>query len=167
MTQSVLSVRMDSDTKAAFSRFCEEIGMSVSTAINVFARQTIREQRLPFEITANVPGMTNESPQDTDAHGVLTLNAIRDAVQKAASEVTPIKKVILFGSYARGEARPDSDIDLRIIYDGNLGMIALGGFAEAVRAATSKEVDVISKQNLGDSSIAKSIKRDGITIYER
>ena len=41
MAQSVLSVRMDEKTKREFAGFCEEAGMSVSTAINLFARQTV------------------------------------------------------------------------------------------------------------------------------
>lgn len=39
MAQSVLSVRMDSETRVAFVAFCEEARVSVSTAINLFARQ--------------------------------------------------------------------------------------------------------------------------------
>ncbi len=53
MTQSVLSVRMDAATKEAFALFCEQAGMSVSAAVNVFAKQTIRDQRIPFVISLN------------------------------------------------------------------------------------------------------------------
>ena len=45
MAQSVLSVRMDEKTKREFAGFCEEAGMSVSTAINLFARQTLRDRK--------------------------------------------------------------------------------------------------------------------------
>jgi predicted nucleotidyltransferase len=37
---------------------------------------------------------------------------------KAMDEVMPLRAVYLFGSHARGEARPDSDVDLCIVADG-------------------------------------------------
>ncbi len=43
---------------------------------------------------------------------------IRDLVKKLRENYTP-EKIILFGSYAYGEPRPDSDIDLLIIKDTN------------------------------------------------
>lgn len=47
-----LTISMDDALKSDFSRVCSEIGMSVSTAINVFAKKVVREQRIPFELTA-------------------------------------------------------------------------------------------------------------------
>ena len=42
-------------TKMAFDKFCSEIGLSVSSAFNIFAKTVVREQRIPFEITTEVP----------------------------------------------------------------------------------------------------------------
>ncbi len=50
MEQSILSVRIDSDDKKKFEIFCNETGMNVSVAINMFVKAVLREQRLPFEI---------------------------------------------------------------------------------------------------------------------
>lgn len=54
MAQSSFSVRMDSDLKKEFTKLCNQMGMSLSTAINVFARQTVLEKGMPFEITTDV-----------------------------------------------------------------------------------------------------------------
>jgi len=53
MEQSVLSVRVDSNDKRSFETFCSKTGMNVSTAINMFIKAVLREQKLPFEIKVN------------------------------------------------------------------------------------------------------------------
>src|SRR5437660_6596377 len=49
------------------------------------------------------------------------LHGQRDALAKcleAMNRVVPLRAVYLFGSHARGEARPDSDVDLCVVADG-------------------------------------------------
>ena len=50
-----ISVRMDSDLKAQADEFFGELGMNLSTAFNVFVRQSLREGRIPFDISLNQP----------------------------------------------------------------------------------------------------------------
>lgn len=47
-----VTIRLDSDDKAEFSRICEKIGLSVSAAFNVFVKTVIKEERIPFELSA-------------------------------------------------------------------------------------------------------------------
>ena len=55
MAQINVNIRMDEQTKKSFERFCEEIGLSVSAAFNIFAKTVVREQRIPFELTTEIP----------------------------------------------------------------------------------------------------------------
>ena len=55
MAQTNVNIRMDEATKKAFDAFCEEIGLSVSSAFNIFAKTVVREQRIPFELTTEIP----------------------------------------------------------------------------------------------------------------
>lgn len=50
MAQANLSVRIDENDKKSFERFCNETGMNVSVAINMFIKTVLREHKLPFEI---------------------------------------------------------------------------------------------------------------------
>lgn len=50
MSQANLSVRIDERDKKRFELFCNETGMNVSVAINMFIKTVLRERRLPFEI---------------------------------------------------------------------------------------------------------------------
>ncbi len=55
MAQTNVNIRMDEATKIAFDKFCDEIGLSVSAAFNIFAKTVVREQRIPFELKTEVP----------------------------------------------------------------------------------------------------------------
>ena len=47
-----VTIRLNSDDKAEFSRICEKIGLSVSAAFNVFVKTVIKEDKIPFELSA-------------------------------------------------------------------------------------------------------------------
>ncbi|MBQ9229482.1 MAG: type II toxin-antitoxin system RelB/DinJ family antitoxin [Eubacterium sp.] len=55
MATTNVNIRMDEATKIEFNNFCNEIGISVSAAFNMFAKTVVREHRIPFEITTDVP----------------------------------------------------------------------------------------------------------------
>ena len=50
-----LNIRTDSDVKAAAEGLFSELGLTMSAAVNLFLRQAIREQGIPFEIRLHVP----------------------------------------------------------------------------------------------------------------
>ena len=50
-----ISIRMDSNLKAAAEALYEELGMNISTAFNIFVRQSLRERGIPFKITEGSP----------------------------------------------------------------------------------------------------------------
>lgn len=46
-----ISIRMDSNLKAQAERLFGELGMNLTTAFNIFVRQSLREGRIPFDIS--------------------------------------------------------------------------------------------------------------------
>ena len=50
MGQAIFSVRMDEDLKKEFEELCNDFGMNMTTAINIFAKAVVRERKIPFEI---------------------------------------------------------------------------------------------------------------------
>lgn len=54
-TTTNISIRMDSELKAAAEALFEELGMNLTTAFNIFVRQSLREGGIPFMITQNTP----------------------------------------------------------------------------------------------------------------
>lgn len=55
MAQTNVNIRMDENTKREFDLFCNEIGLSVSSVFNMFAKTVVREHRIPFEIKTEMP----------------------------------------------------------------------------------------------------------------
>lgn len=76
----------------------------------------------------------------------------------------PVKKAILFGSYAKGTAETKSDID--ILVDSGLKGLAFFGLLEDVVTSLEKEVDLLDvSQITPDSEIDREILKSGITLY--
>lgn len=50
MESLTLNVRVDANDKKNFEQFCSSVGMNVSTAVNMFIKAVLREQKLPFEV---------------------------------------------------------------------------------------------------------------------
>lgn len=53
MAQTLVNVRMDEDVKKSMEETCKELGITMSTAFNIFARKMSREKRIPFEVSVD------------------------------------------------------------------------------------------------------------------
>lgn len=58
MESTNLNIRTDKEVKLAAEKIFEELGLNMTTAINIFLRQTIRENGIPFELKLSVPNET-------------------------------------------------------------------------------------------------------------
>ena len=50
-----VTIRMDEHLKEQADELFSDLGLSMSAAFTMFAKQAVREQRIPFEIKRNVP----------------------------------------------------------------------------------------------------------------
>ena len=53
MAQTTVSVRMDDTLKKDFDRVCNDLGLSMTTAITMLAKKMTREKRIPFEVSVD------------------------------------------------------------------------------------------------------------------
>ena len=51
MSQAILNVRMDENLKRDFDQTCNDLGLTMSTAITMLAKKMTREKRIPFEVS--------------------------------------------------------------------------------------------------------------------
>lgn len=95
---------------------------------------------------------------------ILTLEQIRDiSVPIAASY--GVKKLSLFGSYARGEATEDSDVDLLVDRGGRVSGWAMGGLYIDLCEALGKELDLVTTGSQ-DHAFLERIRDDEVMLYE-
>ena len=66
MESTNLNIRTDKAVKQDAERIFEALGLNMTTAINIFLRQVIRENGIPFEVKLNIP---NEVTKTAIAEG--------------------------------------------------------------------------------------------------
>ncbi len=64
MAQTNVNIRMDENLKQQFDHLCNELGFNMSTAFNIFAKTMVRQQKIPFEISLNVPNAETRAAID-------------------------------------------------------------------------------------------------------
>lgn len=74
------------------------------------------------------------------------------------------ERIYLFGSYARGEATQNSDVDLRID-KGTIRGIMLGGLLVDLETSLHKKVDLITTASLRPDFL-NEIKKEEVLLYE-
>lgn len=151
---TTVSARIDSKLKNEAESILSMLGLSHSTAINALYSQIALRQGLPFEVK-----LPNVKPPSS-----LTLHKIQQCVIKHAKEYGA-ERVYLFGSYARGTATEESDVDLRVD-KGNITGFALGGFLSALQDELGRTVDISTTESL-DQEFLRRIKKDEVLLYER
>jgi len=93
-----------------------------------------------------------------------TTEEIKKIVEPIAREYG-VKRLSLFGSYARGEAGPDSDIDIRLVEAGEIrGWFKLAGFSNALKDRFGQKVDVV---DISAREFLDDIANDEVVIFEQ
>lgn len=94
MAQTSINIRLDEDLKKEFSSLCENLGLNISTAINIFIKKSVNEWGIPFDLKAekpskerffkaleNVPECDDEENQEL----LEALNSLTEEDKKVAS----------------------------------------------------------------------------------
>lgn len=55
MGQTLVNFRMDEDLKKDMERICQDLGMNMTTAFTIFARQVVDKHGIPFDVRLDTP----------------------------------------------------------------------------------------------------------------
>ncbi len=95
---------------------------------------------------------------------MLDTDAIREIITPICREYD-IERMYLFGSYARNEAREDSDVDLRVDR-GKLTGFAYGGFYGDIQRALGVPTDILTTEQLKKTFLDR-IRKEEVLLYEK
>lgn len=107
------------------------------------------------------------------------------SIEEIKRRVAPVAKIheisglYLFGSYARGEATAESDVDILADIPGPIGLIRLEGIRQDLEEVTGKTVDIITMRALRESIklqdaylnrerelFCERVEREKVVLYE-
>ena len=95
---------------------------------------------------------------------MLTIQQIKDTVTDYFKD-KPVESVYLFGSYARGEAKENSDVDLGIILkETKMNLWQYAGMALGLEEALNKKIDLV-EIDLMHSWVKRNFEKDKMEIY--
>ena len=95
-----------------------------------------------------------------------TAEDIKKIVEPVAREYG-VKRIALFGSYARGEATSKSDIDFHLIDTDSLwGYFKLCGFRQGLEDRLGVNVDVLTTGAM-DREVLETVLKDEVLIFEQ
>ena len=92
-----------------------------------------------------------------------TVNEIRSIVSPIAQK-HGVQSVSLFGSYSKGTATADSDVDLKIEKGALRSLFQICGFRLALEEALDLPVDLVTTE-ASDLSFLESIAKDEVLLY--
>ncbi len=102
----------------------------------------------------------------------VTQERIDEAVRRIVEAVNPLR-VVAFGSWARGESRPDSDLDIAVILD-EASNVEQARMLYMTVHGIDMSMDILTptlehhlKFSVSPNSVHGDIKRDGIVLYDR
>lgn len=94
-----------------------------------------------------------------------TVEEIRSVVAEVAQRYG-VQRVVLFGSYAKGNPTRGSDIDLRIDKGRLRGLVQLAGFQLDLQDTLNVRVDVVTTDGL-DTRFLQRIMDEEVVLYEQ
>ncbi|MCL2699119.1 MAG: type II toxin-antitoxin system RelB/DinJ family antitoxin [Defluviitaleaceae bacterium] len=97
-----VTVRIEENTKREFDAFCENVGINITTAFNMFIKATLRTRELPFAVTDAITPITQKQARkefgkvirEIQAQSVIngtdkiTLDEINDIISECRQETS-------------------------------------------------------------------------------
>jgi len=96
MADTTVTIRVDEDIKRMFEAFCDDVGINMSVAVNMFIRAALKEQRIPFKIetSKSYDGLTliKKMREEAEERGFLSEEEIEAEIEAARTDIKARKK---------------------------------------------------------------------------
>lgn len=97
---------------------------------------------------------------------IFSLDEIKERLAPIATEYG-VNKILLFGSYSRGTANSESDLDFYIVDKGELhSLLELSGMILDLQECFGCEIDLLSGK-IEDSALFNNILNEGVVVFDQ
>lgn len=156
-------IRVNSDLKERANEIAKKYNVSLSELINACLVEFDQRDMVPMNIRKHFP---NKYIKQNEVTLALIKLCLKDIINKNAPG--KVKRVFLFGSYARGEQTQKSDIDFRFETEDDFSLFNHSNIRLDLKEALHREIDIITAEpEKLDPTFLESIRKDEICIYER
>ena len=127
------------------------------TAIKQHARKTgMSASRM---VTRFIDGLTTETPPTSLGITIKMLRNNRDILTDKG-----LMNIAVFGSVARGDEKPGSDIDLMVKVSGDMNAFRLAGIQSDLREILGADVEIVTLKEFNDG-FDRSVQKDVVIAY--
>lgn len=154
MKSQIINIKTDPPTKKQAQELARELGFGLSTLLNAYLKQFIKDKAVYFSL---------EKPTlpTAPAGKILSLSEIKRRISPIL-RARHVRRAAIFGSFARGEARPDSDVDILVELPRSVSLLDLVRLKLDLEGKLEKKVDLIEytgiKPTLKDKILAEQIQ---------
>ena len=157
-------IRVDNDLKDAFFNFAEKNDVTVSALLNACMADLIKRNKIPMYLYPHL--FLYRKPKED----ILDIEEIKHLLLEAMENTNTkykIDRAYLFGSYSRGEANENSDIDFRIEVNDKFSLFDLSNLIKELKELTKKNIDIATQDpSEMDEGFYNNIRKEEICIYE-
>lgn len=117
------------------------------------------------EIERKLAEVLRRLPDERSFHA----DSVRSDIAEECRAFPAVKRAILFGSLARGDATAESDVDIRLEVDRKekFSLYDVARLQKAIGRRTGREVDIVTADHIKNENLARVIEREGVVVYER
>ena len=155
---TLINLRINSELKNAFQNVISAEGFTMSEVVEACMLDIVNRGHLPINIKGRL------TPKNKP---ILNIPFIKQCVDEIIAQMDDerIRTVSIFGSYAKGLATPNSDVDIFVEADKGFDLMDLTRLQLLLQNSLGKEVDIVTDS--GDTYFMNHVKRERIQLYER
>lgn len=154
---TLINLRINQQLKENFQAIVEREGFTMSEVLEASMEDIVKRNIIPLNIRSRI---RRYSP-------IITIPFIKKCLDDILTKMNndKIVSVSLFGSYAKGNANANSDIDLFVDVEDGFTLFDLADLQIELENTLSKKVDLVTKKD--DEYFINHIQKEKIQLYER
>ena len=154
---TLINLRINQGLKEDFQSIVEREGFTMSEILEASMEDIVKRNIIPLNIRSKVKRRTP----------TITIPYIKKCLDEIIEKMNDkrIKSISLIGSYAKGNATSNSDVDLFVDVDNGYSLFDLADLQTELETALGKKVDLVTKSD--DEYFMNNIQREKIQLYER